>query len=92
MLKLLPLVLILGAAIPLHAAESASRPAETGTQTADPAAKPERRNMAECGQTGTRIKGRNRTQSMRCYDRNDLAKTGAVGIADALRRLDPTIR
>jgi hypothetical protein len=94
MLRLMPLILLLGAALPLQAAETSTPPAATGstTATADPAAQPERRSQAECGQTGTRIKGGNRTQSMRCYSRGDLARTGATDLRDALRRLDPTIR
>lgn len=94
MLRLIPLILILGAALPTWASEDPTPPTATGAQTAaaDPAAKPERPRKAECGQTGTRIKGGNRSQSVRCYGRDDLAKTGATDLHDALRRLDPTIR
>jgi hypothetical protein len=94
MLRLIPLILIL-AALPAWAAEPAAHPEsapEKREAAADPAAKPERRSNAECGQTGTRIKGGNRTQPMRCHSRDHLAKTGATDLGDALRRLDPTIR
>lgn len=93
MLRLIPLILILGA-LPAWAAEPAVNPgpAPEAREAVDKAAKPERRSKAECGQTGTRIKGANRGQPMRCHSRDDLAKTGATDLGDALRRLDPSIR
>lgn len=92
MLRLIPLILILGA--PAWAAEPAANPESVPAvrEAAEATAKPERRSKAECGQTGTRIKGGNRSQAVRCYGRNDLAKTGATDLGEALRRLDASFR
>lgn len=50
-------------------------------------------------QTGSRIAPRADKQGRKCvnapgraYSREDLDRTGATGIADALRRLDPSVR
>lgn len=93
MLRLMPLLLML-LALPALATEPAAAPVDATptTSSAEGKAKRDRRKAAECGQTGTRIKGGNRTQSVRCYGRNDLDRTGSTDLGEALRRLDPTIR
>lgn len=50
------------------------------------------RAMRACGDTGTRIRGANTSAPLRCYDRERLQRTGAIGLAEALRRLDPALR
>lgn len=50
------------------------------------------RVMRACGDTGTRIRGANGSAPLRCYDRERLQRTGATGLAEALRRLDPALR
>lgn len=92
MLRMIPILLVL-LATPAWADEpAASGPSTPTTVAADAKPKNDRRKGAPCGQTGTRIKGGNRTQSLRCYGRGDLDRTGVTDLGDALRRLDPTLR
>lgn len=93
MLRSLPLLLML-LALPALAAEPAAAPADAtpATSATEGKASRDRRKLAECGQTGTRIKGGNRTQSVRCYGRSDLDRTGSTDLGEALRRLDPALR
>ncbi|MCU0756483.1 MAG: hypothetical protein MUE46_15400 [Xanthomonadales bacterium] len=91
MLRTIPILLIL-LATPALASEAKAPAEPAATTPVDAKAKADRRKTAECGQTGTRIQGGNRTQSLRCYGRKDLERTGATDLGDALRRMDPSFR
>ncbi len=92
MLRLIPILLFLASPVLATETTDAAVDSEAATAATDAKAKNDRRKAADCDQTGTRIKGGNRSQPMRCYSREDLAKTGATDLGDALRRLDPSIR
>lgn len=92
MLRLIPILLLLASPVLATEPTDAAVDPKPATAAADAKAKSDRRKAADCGQTGTRIKGGNRSQPMRCYSREDLARTGATDLGDALRRLDPSIR
>lgn len=77
------------------ASETTSQAETSKTTELAPAKAVAQRNRGACedNRTGTRIRSSQRAPigPSRCYTREDITRTGEVNLADALRKLDPSI-
>lgn len=98
---IVPLIVAALLALPMAAAAQQSAPARQTAATADASqakADDQQRIDPNCPQqTGTRIAPRKDKQGRcvlgpgRVYTSDDIARTGETNVADALRKLDPSI-